>query len=923
METPSREGEWPKPESFLDLSPSEGRSLNGAELSGAQLQPLSYWLAQPPTVEESRPEHPVSTRAATLARLARTISGEIRANLYHLLSLNHSRREALAHYLEQIAGITPSPSLARGLADGGGGLRRWVEGPRTPSQERALESFLEEVALICLGQSCVLKHWSDTGIRPWGQSDLRDLNWALSQALRATVPLDREGWQVTRPNLYSWYKPSSATQELIWQALREWDFSSETPEFLHFLNQAARQAEPDWPELKGFDPRFLRSVFQYLQTSKRLILPTEEVGNQPGLTSHWSRQFQGRRRMAFSPTLRDANFVRSGPTGLQWIGMEGSIFQLIFAELSLLWKGPQTPPLWAQGLGVEAHAREQLQLEWNSPKPSSLSRISEIEAFELALVLEERVIRGHQRSPEAIRFRNLIDQLPYFKKIRDTQTSLGDLQACVALSKLRPGGTLIWFRAEPLGVQDGMESLRFLLSRAKLVAEIDLSGLTHQLPSRSPLYPNVLYLWQREASLEERQNHRPLLVHVQGTLRSHVEVDPLWSDLFSALEGRDPPPRGHIRISGRLSPNPQSEWIDRWPDSAQANQLERLENLREQSLPLGQLARVRSAYERDSPPASRGRTRGFWEAGTSDEAEVYIWASEDRGQRRLMTSLHAPTDVADALLLRLEPAAALGTLRAYLESRLVSDWLEHHAERKNQKWNLKEQTLKWIPVPTVLIEAWSLANSELAVLGPKTVEDLNYSPGDLLPASQPWPLDASGSAKLFVAAARVREHLVEQQRPMMQVVGESGEIKWAELLPVLPDTEVLPFPLHPDIRMQGTLPPHLPIHSIARTKFPLPGILCRTEGGFSRTIHADDTLLLDMLWNLFQKLEATIHHPTWSELVEGTRLPRDLDLTRTLVSDILRSHGDDLQRLQGVDQILSRCLVQIQGQAGHTAPDAP
>jgi hypothetical protein len=238
------------------------------------------------------------------------------------------------------------------------------------------------------------------------------------------------------------------------------------------------------------------------------------------------------------------------------------------AELIQLWWGPCEPPLWARNDGLETHSRDQLSLDLMSAKPSLLSRIKDMESFDLAFVLEERSLRAQGRSPEAHRFREQLDQLPYFKKIRASGTSLGDLQACVALSKLRPGGWLWWAREEALGSVDGQETLRFLLDRGQLTAEWDFSRLEHGLPLNQmglPLFPRHLYLFQREPRIEERHGHRPLKLTVQGQLRSHVEL-PLALRGALLSKARPQAPHAHWQIHAHVSPSRQKDWLERWPD---------------------------------------------------------------------------------------------------------------------------------------------------------------------------------------------------------------------------------------------------------------------------------------------------------------------------------------------------------------------
>jgi hypothetical protein len=165
---------------------------------------------------------------------------ELHTNIAGLLKLNPSRREAIASYLDQLARQNPAPSLSNGSTDPAGGLRRWLEGPRTPAQNAALQMYFEEIALLVLGQAVLLKAWSDRGIRRFVESDLGRLNWALSTALKPHVPLDREGWQLTRPNLYSWYNPNQVIQSELWMTLESGHLAEDGPSLLSSLLGLAR-----------------------------------------------------------------------------------------------------------------------------------------------------------------------------------------------------------------------------------------------------------------------------------------------------------------------------------------------------------------------------------------------------------------------------------------------------------------------------------------------------------------------------------------------------------------------------------------------------------------------------------------------------------------------------------------------------------
>jgi hypothetical protein len=289
----------------------------------------------------------------SLVPLANRILEDLEKDPSRLLSLNPSRRDAITQYLNKLSGINPAPlhlvpSFGRGTTtssrsmshhpQGGisqeelsGSLRRWIDGTRTSAQNAALRSYFEEIALITLGQAMVLKSWSDRNIRKWSSSDLGRLNWALSTALRPLVPLDREGWQMTRPNLYSWYNPNETLQKEIWYALEGWRLTDENPAYLANLMKSLRKSHSEVPEPHGFDSRFYQAIWSEI----------ENFGFDPSP----ERGVIKRNKTIFCPTLRDGELVRTGPDNLQWVGLETSPFQFMTCELLQVWKCPIAPPI--------------------------------------------------------------------------------------------------------------------------------------------------------------------------------------------------------------------------------------------------------------------------------------------------------------------------------------------------------------------------------------------------------------------------------------------------------------------------------------------------------------------------------------------------------------------------------------------------
>jgi hypothetical protein len=849
----------------------------------------------------------------TLMELKTRLLEELESNPLKLRALNVSRREALAQHLDRMAGHAPGPNSVGGNLDPAGGLRRWIEGPRSANQNLALQAYFEEIALLVLGQALLLKAWSDRGVRAWSKTDLGQLNWALSTALRPHVPLDRESWQLTRQNIYSWYNPSPGIQDEIWSALESWRITDEGPSFITFLMGPARQAR--LPEgcapSDGYDPRFFKAVWDHCPL----------FGFNPAADTGPLR----RSRVVFSPTLRDGSMVRTGPISVGWIGLETSAFMLMAAELVQLWWGPAAPPLWAVGNGLEVHARDQLALALGSPKPSLLSRITEMEACDAAFLLEERAVRPQGRSLEAQRLREQLDSLPYFRKLRSAGTSLGDLQACVALSKLRPGGLLWWAREEPLTGTDGAEMLHFLLERGKVVCEWDFSELDHSLPVNIPLFPKHLYLIAREPRVEERLNHRPQRVLLQGQIRSHVEIPLVLQDALSSIH-RTVQPHGHWQVHVQKSPTVQKDWMERWPDPTCQNQVRLIETIRQASLPLASSTMVKLTPEGDATKEHQWSVhpsmRGLWLRGDFD------------GEKRRLVAETLPRPgnetKGSGFMVLVPDESWVAPLMAYLRSEEVRGWLEHHADRKGDRWILNEQTIRFIPVPKILLRALGVptalestdAQESAAFALPlpgeweKWAAEIPHHPGSVRDAltildekQQRGEVQAETAsrirASLFVRSSRALEQMISGQGRLLSIVTPDGRIRWRELLDILPKSECSPITFSPRVKVVGQIPPYLPIGRFDRIRMPQPGILLSTELGLNTQIFADSSTLLDMIW---EQLDGLVH-PTWSELIQYLRVPRRVEIAEATASDVLRSHGEQSQRLKELRELVAACRL--------------
>ncbi|MFZ9596357.1 MAG: hypothetical protein ACO3A2_09800, partial [Bdellovibrionia bacterium] len=813
-----------EPSSLQESSPQEGSSKLSAPLP---LHPASSRnVLQSPTAHtlesmgvsggtdgltpnSSHP--PPSAVTPILMSLMSRILQDLEVHLNKLLSLNPSRRDSIAQHLSRLCG-SPSSSGNTSLNELAH-LKRWVEGPRTTAQNLALKTYFEEVAVIALGQALLLKSWSDRKLRASCVSDLGRLNWALSSALKPTVPLDREGWQITRPNLYSWYNPSPQVQSEIWSAFENWNLAHEGPQAILALMGPVRKSHPEPREPNGYDPRFFKTLWTQLSHLGISLFNASDRPPSSVLTKP---------KTFFTPTLRDGTWLKQAPSSLQWVGLEAQAFHLMLAELLHLWWGPLPPPLWSIGSGLEVHNRDQLALSLaaQAAKPSVTSRIAEMEAFDAAFVLEEHCIRGQARTSTGVRFRDLLDSLPYFKKIKSSGTTLGGLQACVALSKLRPGGFLLWMREENLTNKDGSDMLNFLLERAQLVCEWDFSELQHSLPSSVPLFPKHMYLFQRETNLEARLSHRPTRHSIHGHLRSHVELPLLLEDtLTCALEGKSP--RGQWNVISHISPTPQRDWMEKWPEPTAQSTILQLDLLRSLALPLANFATVRNT------PEGEGPNKGTWSVPANT---IGFWVSaEYREGRRLVARPlpQAPQEAQGSGFLILVPEESwVAPLRIYLMGELIQKWLDHQVERRGDRWVLNEQIIKWLPVPKTFLISLGVPTAtpvEPSVLklpeeAKKLLEEIAYEPRralEKLPELQA-SLEQEGQkswldAQVFIATARAMDYLQMGQNRLLSLVSPEGKIKWRELMQILPQSERISVSLHPRIRLTGSLPPHLPI----------------------------------------------------------------------------------------------------------------
>lgn len=863
---------------------------------------LSHEKAALPALPAQAAPH-LSFFAPTLEALACKIRENLESSPSLFLQLNRTRREAIARYLELRAGSSlPGAGLAQQSQDV---LRRWFD-PTLRSQDptsphaRAVTRYLDEIALINLAEAIVLKAWSDRGTRKWKRDDLQDLNSTLHVALRSHVPVEREGWQFTRPNFYSWFKLPSEVQDSIWREFGAWRIVDEGPELLVGLIRGLLRALHS-----DTSAHYDEGVYRALWHS------SGNLGTQSELASK-------RRKWAFSPTLRDGTVVRTGDTEFGWYGFESDAFSLFLSELSLLWWGPSTPPYWSVGHGLDAMSGDQLSLNLaTSAKRTVQQQIAEMEACDLAWVTEEHVLRGASRTPSASQYREAVEQIPALKRIRSGATSLGHLQACVAMSKLRPGGKLWWLREEGLHASDGAEALQFLLDRGRLIAEWDLSAIQLTFsaqPGTSPL-PRALSLWVRDSDVKRRHSHQPLRIKVKGQLRSHVELAPLLEDLLRMVEAEgtgDPSPvqKSGWQILVQRSPQPQSDWADHWPEATEEQDLQQLEAIRLASQPLANLGMIRpldgaTAQERSSL-VLQGALKGF-----------KVSQKLVDGKRRLSCSslqwgTHTGTENGTfAVLLGDESIAA--PLKAYLESDLASFWLDQKVEVRARRWQLREQDLKILPVPMAIGSRQVGFATPLPGSWEKLSGDLAIRPSHVRESLKTLDADATSTrirTELFVRTSRILDDLRASQARLRDYVTEDGRIIWRSLLQKCDASEFCPITLHPEISahsMHGSFPLQTPITQVVRSSRGSWTLRLTTESGIQIQLDHGHRQLFEMV---AEQVEA-LSHPTWSEIIEFVRAPRRIDLVEQRACEILRASGEQQHLIRELELILIETLPSL------------
>lgn len=877
---------------LFDPLPKEPRSPSPADFTEASPAPHSH--SGPSSNGD------LFAYVPTLMSLSHLIVDELWSQRQNLLKLNPSRRELLVQYLNQLdyeLGSEPGKHLT--LKD----LHSWIEPEGASDTPRnALKIFFEEISIVSIAQALVLKGWSDRGIRKFKEPDLNHLNWVISRALHPLVPMDRDGWQLTRRNLYSWYNPSPPLQKKIWNEFSQWNFSDYAQSYFAQIIELLRKSLPQWkdsasPEKVGYDSRFQTLIWDSIHS----ILPSRQAT-------------PASQTMVFTPTLRDGKLLRSAPASFRWVGLEDSLFQLILAELVQMSWEPIAPPQWIEASGTEVLPNEQAMMNFSEQSTGLVQRIRQMEAFDLSVVLEESRLEIQSPHPKAQRIKKTFEPHPVFQKFKSEKTSLGAIQACVALSKLRPGGHLLWARETPLGPDDGPTAIELLLGKATLACEWDFSHVHHSLPTESPLYPKHVYLFRREIDVNTRRSHHPKIIKLRGQIRSHIEVPHFLTEAFQShfhpeqVSSRQSS-RGKWKAVAHESPLCQQEWMENWPTPACEKTLKIIETLREDSTPLGQLATIRPIPADAKNVAVQ--LKGFCVSADKTNDFSLRVTPFDQGMDAISQPAHSPFPK-KGFFVFLPDQKWAAPLAAYLESALTSQWLKYsESEKKGKRWSVSEQSLKLLPVPHRIRETFDLPN-ETDLLDAQTqsiVDILSHEPENALERLRATQGPLSYSL-LYAYAARAWFKRRQSQSKLCSMVQPNQKIKWRELMNILPPQQKTHLTQEGAsfVGVSGSLPSQIPISHISKVKAPTEGILLASDTGLHLHLSISLPKIKEIVWEQIQELLKSQAHPTWEEVKSFVVLPRNLEMTQTTADEICESYRAHVRGEQADQEILSTCL---------------
>jgi hypothetical protein len=812
-----------------------------------------------------------------------------------LLKLNPSRRESLGRFLSELCRI-PEPENAQES------LKNFTRIDRTETEHEALKQLFKQIALVQIGKAFLVKSWCANQKLACTKADLKDLTAAVERGLRPFMHLQTSTCQLIQRNFYSWYKLSAASQDLLWDLLNEIEDLNEAKEWL--LCRAIDLSAETLGERDRYSKVFYQNLWKSIEKNKLF----EPKGN-----THYG----------FSPTLRDGSLIEYAPKKIEWMGFEPLSFELLFGEIRFLWKEPKDLPLWVKGSGLEMSMEQQSSmLLTHSGKQNVLQQMDAISCCEIALITEESLIRTQSRAMAAQALRKLVDQHAILKKLKQPTTTRGMYQACQALEKLRQGGILVWAREELLNESSGKPALSFILNQAKILLIADLSALQFDGGSDCEKLkrdiPKALYILKKDSNLESRKSHRPLMIKAYGSLKSENDVSILFDRVISLVQKPDQAfPLEPFQIHARVSPIDQREWEQHWFNPTDDQLVDRIEDLKRNATPLGQLAVVRTVH----PAVDLHRTHEpdlFGNQNTQAEHGFYAWVESSKNGNEIYTaSLRQLPEYMKTshTLFWITPVQAQWSdpLQVLVRSQLTRDWFNYSVERKKGAWLLRESDLKSIPIPKHLsqflmnpTEIDTLSDSAQKVLGQIPAEP-GHAHKNLETLSE---TNIGLKAHAFVLASQVLQNIETHQGTLFSLVSPDEQIQYSKLFKtVMTDQDLQPLHQHPLVRFTATLSNHMAISQISVMKFPTPGILLTTAKGLTQQLFIQDTWLRERCFEMLQELQTQIAEPTWGELCSMIKIPKNPTQAQGMSQQILKAYAHEKMKRKELNHLLGACLM--------------
>ncbi len=815
-----------------------------------------------------------------------------------LLKLNPSRREDLGQFLTELS-KTPSS------VDPQEALKSFVRIDRSEAEHEALKQLFKQIAFVQIAKALLLLSWSRRKNQPLKKADLKDITGAIERELRSLIGLQTSTCQLIQRNFYSWYKLDQSSQDALWSLLEEVTDMDAVKDWV--LSRAIKLSAETLGERDRYSKSFYQNLWDSIQKYKILEL-------------------RGKTNLGFSPTLRDGSFMAQAPEQVEWIGFEPISFELLFCEIRHLWESPKSPPLWIKGTSLEMSMEPQsTMLLTASGKQNTVQLMESISNCEVALIAEESLIRTVSRALAAQALRKQVDQHSVLKKMKQPQTTRGMYQACQALEKLRQNGLLIWAREELLNETSGKPTLQHILTQAKILLIADFTALECADESLKKDLPRSLYLLQKENSLEARKSHRPVMIKAYGCLKNPADITMLFDRVFSLVKNPDQVfPLEPFQIHSRISPVDQREWEHHWFNPTDDQLVDQIESLKRSSTPLGQLALIRTihgSFESAFAASLPSEPSLFHSQGIQDRPErgFYVWTESSKHGNEIFTAEaeHLPDYMKKGhSLYWVSPYKAewIEPLQVLIRSQLIRDWLNYSIESKKGAWIMKESDFKVIPVPKhiskVLMETEPSHHAFYSVLQVIPIE-----PGQALRTIESFT-DASEQTRsdlhghVFATAARVFQGFEIQQKTLFSLFSPDEQLIYTRFFKtMLPDHDCVGLGKHPFIRFTPTLSPRMPIHQITMVKVPAPGILLSTNKGINQQLFIQDSWLRERCFELIQEVMTKVADPTWEELCDQVRLPKNPDQVQQLAQQIFKAYHSEKMKRKELNHLIGVCLL--------------